>query len=82
MAGIVTCSHLLWKLAFHQGYREFKLWWTCFCRPSLSLTGFANGHYKYTLSAVSSASVGLATIWSGVWWSQKHSADDASITFS
>jgi len=53
-----------------------------FCRPSLSFTGFANGHYKYTLSAVSSASVGLATIWFGVWWSQKHSADDVSITFS
>jgi len=37
-------------------------------------TGFAKG--KYT-SAVSSASVVLATIWIGVWWSQKYSAGDA-----
>jgi len=42
-------------------------------------TAFANGHYEYT-SAVSSAFVGLATIWIGMWWSQKYSADDASIT--
>jgi len=42
-------------------------------------TGFAND--KYT-SAVSNASVGLVTIWTGVWWSQKYSADDASTTFS
>ena len=32
---------------------------------------FAND--KYT-SAVSSASVGLATIWIGVWWSQKYNS--------
>jgi len=35
-----------------------------------------------TQCAVSNAFVGLATIWIGVWWSQKYSADDTSTTFS
>ena len=50
-----------------------------FLQTSGFSTGFAND--KYT-SAVSNASVGLATIWICVWWSQKYRADDASTTFS
>jgi len=42
----------------------------------LQSSGFSTGF------AVSNASVSLATIWIGVWWSQKYSADYASTTFS
>jgi len=40
-------------------------------------TGFANGHY----SAAPSASVGLPTIWIGVWWSREDDADGAPYHF-
>jgi len=38
-------------------------------------TGFANGHY----CAAPSASVGLPTIWIGVWWSKEYNADGSPL---
>ena len=64
-AGVVTCLCLLWEWAFHRGRREFtqqvvmNLHDPGFLKTSGFSTGFAND--KYT-SAVSNASVGLATI--------------------
>ena len=51
-AGVVTCLCLLWKQAFHRLSEDGFL---------QTSTGFASDHYEYT-SAVSCASVGLATI--------------------
>ena len=67
--------------AFHLTCREFKLWWLGFCRP----WALAQGLQMVTINIQVQCPVllvGLATVWIGVWWSQKYSAEDASISLS
>ena len=67
----VIVVQVLWlvylEIGIHLGGREFKLDDDDpgFLQTSGFSTGFANGHNKYP-SAVSNASVGLATIWIGM----------------